>query len=767
MGQLCSKRKRKLSDHAAATFDLPAMEILEAPDYAGKYLQILSSHKLDFPRERVFEFLKTAAKEEIVNLFLCHVDVFESELKELLLESDLKKIHFPIFFDYFSEIQLFPHFLFRQSLSRPQLLGWYLQQTCFVSEGMTAVGLANARGLLAIAARLLLGKKPKLPAELSTDLYLPHLLSSYSESVTLLLFLNICMCVAKDTGNEFSRVLDSSGDNFVSLALECGVHYISDFGLMRMKFDDNMSHLIESIALEYPLLPLSLLREVSQQSIPDLVYLHFSSRLKVPALKRCDVQRREQVWLQALKLSELFPVREEREEFVLMVCEECDLSGDNVLNELKKHEILLGDKIQALYTIYTFFNFKCVSLRLLTSCAASPDRRESVFRLILVSGLKRSKPDTWWAELEQNIHAVASHLSVPFLSACTTVLAELLRIVVASTSVDPSMGAVLLKFLNKVQESDESLAKSIVRNTLFCSDCFSTDVGPLVKLLLEIGIPEKLLSQERRILDISQQVFSLLTSVSLSPQSKGSSKNLISIIQASLSDKDRRRRAELLAASLHSADFVALSNFLYIEELAMKNKGQIFTHIFNFNLFAYLETEKVHRLCQLLGIPQSANPLWTRILHFACVAYISVKEQDASVSILHRLCLEYKYTESWRLVLAHKNQFGMCAPEVMTAAFALCPDEQLRTMLAVVQGPPPPPATRTAVKPQWNVLREFPNLSDSEAVEMFVSCLGENGEPSLSFECSEILANMTHIRGEDTSLDFAVHLHKLSSIGCF
>lgn len=795
MGQLCSKRKRKLSDQVS--FPPPSLSLDFAQDEEGeepdsvvsqKYMKILKDNGIEINRDIVIDFFSNSDREDILNLLFHHAEVFSEDIESIFAscngEIDLKRIQFPIFFDFLEMgggIKFFPQpasgVFSSFKIPRPRLIGWYINQALVSTDPHAhkgKLGIAHARGVVAIATRLLLGQKPK--GDLNSEFFRSDVFSAYSESVTLLVFVYALLNVATETSRSLRDLLSCTGDGFIHVILFSCSKCLSDYSMMHFATKSaGFSDLIEQIAFEFPNMPATLFREVSQQSLPDLVYLYFSSRLKPP---------REQLWFQALReVADLFPVQEDREEFVLMVCEQCHYGGAAVLKELHRvreftREEKLSKKIQFLEVFCDFFKLYRFTLNEFSK-QCTFERKECLFTSLVVSGIKQWKlpgvplkaAEDWWAKFEVTVKEVSAWLDLPLVFAASKVCSQLLYLVVQA-----KLGTLRLhvpleyilpslrSFLHLLKEEDH-LVHGIIRSLLLCSDVTKSDnqkLLPVIKVFSDIGIPERYYSHEKHILEIYSSVLSLLMSVVSSKS--GASSQLINMIQSSLSDKDKKKRRELMAASVTCSDFILLSNFVYFESLVMHDTKKLFQHIFNFNLFAFLEFDKVYRLCHLMGVPQSQNPTWTLILHFACIAYLFVKDKDSSVSIIHKLAFEYKYPDTWRLVLAHQAQFGSSLHDIINAALALCPEEQLNNMLTLAC---PEPKQSSRRNPDLDFLKEFPNLSDSVAVEHFITKLG-NDDLSLSFEYADLMANLNFENRSASGTDeTAAILHNIASIGCF
>ena len=776
MGQLCTKRKRKFSDDLSLPEENVSLVVSsptggEEIGLAKKYMEFLEKNKVT-RKENFFDFF-SESPETVLNLLFHQVDVFESEIDKLIFPSNrLKDIEFPIYFDFIDRFKYFPHpnntgF----SGSRAELIGWYLKQSVLACErgAMSKLSILHASGVLEIAVRVLLGKKPKTSgpeyrASLKRDLF-----PSYSESVIVLILCHLLLDISVLSKISFSSILNLTGYSFVDLllVLPCDETVLPSLIMALPVKSEKVESLIDQIALIFPpnSVPLKLLKELSCQSVADLIYLNFSERLERKYEKKI-----ESIWLHGLRMSEFFTNLEERNEFVLMMCEKCPLAHatTTVLNALIDKTPSVAKQMKILNIIVNFFQHRSFSIRSVFK-PLSRDTSECLFHSVVVSAIRQSSPDQAdWTQFIHNIIEVGKFLNLSQSFIAEKVFVQLLHSVLNKSSPIPV-------FPQLIALMDPDVPNAIIRNILFCSDLLKANdmkqLQRVFKIFTDIGIPEKYYTNEKKLLEISQVIFSLLISVPQNNHSTSSSSNIMNLLmQSSLATdtgKDKKRRkSELMASSTFSSDFISLQNLIYLQHLATHNKEQIFHHIFNFNLLAFLETDQIYRLCELLDVPHSSNhPVWIKILHLAAIAYISVNEQEGSESILHRLALEFKYPDTWRIALAHKDKFGHCSPQILTASLSLCPREQILNMLNVTRASDackPRKRILASAEAVIDVVKDFPNLSDTQAVESFLSKIG-NDDQSIAFEHAELLVNSSTQNVDP----FAISALKIASIGCF
>jgi hypothetical protein len=429
----------------------------------------------------------------------------------------------------------------------------------------------------------------------------------------------------------------------------------------------------------------------------------------------------------------------------------------------------VAKQMKMLNIIVNYFQHRSISLRSVFK-PLSRDTSECLFHSVVVSAVKQSSPDQHadWTQFIHNIMEVGKFLNLSQSFIAEKVFVQLLHSVLNKSSPIPV-------FPQLIAMMDPDVPNAMIRNILFCSDLLKANdmkqLQRVFKIFTDIGIPEKYYTNEKKLLEISQVIFSLLISVPNNNHSTSSSTNIMNLLMqnslATDTGKDKKRRkSEFMASSTFSSDFISLQNLIYLQHLVTHNKEQIFHHIFNFNLQAFLETDQIYRLCELIDVPHSSNhPVWIKILHLAAIAYISVNEQEGSESILHRLALEFKYPDTWRIALAHKNRFGHCSPQILSASLSLCPREQILNMLNVTRASDackPGKGILASGRAVIDVVKDFPNLSDTQAVESFLSKIG-NHHQSIAFEHAELLVNSSTQNVDP----FALSVLKIASIGCF
>ena len=802
MGQICSRRKRKLSDHVGTEMteqstigssDLPFPQssgsITSSSTPLDQFKNFLKQEGLDNLRDDVSADLETVFSSsdcatDRVNLYLNDVITFSDRIKELSPSVELKDLRFPVCgFNYVDNCAYIPSSL-SNSLFKPgsrlQLIAWYICQSTMVFE---------KREFLSVVIRMLLGKRPKAVLGDLEDV------ENLSESVTVLLLvyymLDLMAPIDESTdADPLASLLAVSGEQFIGLILTNNTELLWSI----RKISNNCSEIfLKDVQAAIPETPIKVLQDLARNpSLDDLILAHVVRSVRSPMLhSKRDKARQLHAFTEAARIAResalSLPVSErivsdseKLTRFVLDIIYSSNIEIDcEILETVEALYQLLPSHLEgdsglmdeadglerhietARMICITFSYEKRVSFADLRAMSANC---EYILIACIRSGLRQwtnrenifthKAAENWWNGLVGNIEVLAGSLHIhPLGWSFELLLRELVRFWSANHEellVEPEL---VLSVIREVcLLVDKQRLRFIAREILFCSDLKNPEV------FIKSVFPQVVVRHELFLVSVREAVNALLWSTATGPES---SKSLMGMIQSTMGDKDvRRRKADLVARSALSGDFKRLQNLVIIDRIIATDKCDIFQAIFFFNPNAFLETTKVKNLCRILDIPEANNREYCRVLHLACISYLLVREKEGALSLMTRLAEEYKYSEAWRLTRVFTEVFGSCPSNALVAAMKVCPADEL--VLFAQRDSPKGIDSHTSEKIHF--LERFPNLSDSKAVSDFIHSIGEDTS-GMSFEHAELLANMHPADPEFK--EFIDSLAMMTTIGCF
>jgi hypothetical protein len=251
--------------------------------------------------------------------------------------------------------------------------------------------------------------------------------------------------------------------------------------------------------------------------------------------------------------------------------------------------------------------------------------------------------------------------------------------------------------------------------------------------------------------ELESVLLSARTTVSTSSLRMG---GLFDVISSKISQQfgtggwSKKRHYELVAMSRDSEEFVQLTSVLQLRSL-VEVPTEIFRKIFFFNQLAFLDTDRIQKLCRMLHVSEGSYE-YAVILHYAAMSYLIIGEVDGAISITERLVRDYQYPEVWRIVGQFAAAGVVLSHELLASAIKSCPVEELDNMMnAIKSNRGPRVVERKATPPKFNYIKAFPNLADDENVDEYVAQVG--GDPvGVSYNNAKLLAKMDTLIGSDT-----------------
>jgi hypothetical protein len=787
MGQVCSRRqKRKLSENiqVVSTTSTEVQSVSEVdvfikdvgldrlkPDVVGTLQDVLTDANLAHHR---------------LNVYLVEVGRFGERIRQLLSESavDLRKVRFPaVGFDFVQHAALLPSTLstclFKPG-SRPELVGWYIQQaTCTLEKEV----------FLAVVIRMMLGKRPK--ADLP-----PTETDNLSESLAILLVVHHLCSFMEGIGegcvsDPLEAILSLSGDQFIGSLLNKPEHLHAVRKILTST--PSLEIFLRDVQTIYPQIPLRLLIDLSKDpSLDELIVSHTIKEVSVPVSPRRDCERLLVRFREAQTLAQRSAVSLEDRviqdpdiltRFVLDLVYVSDVAiNAKIVEEVEKLYQLLPSHLEGdsglmdeadmlerhielariLTEVFRFTNKISFETLRERSKEESPKHRGEILLIGVVrSGLRQwtdtssifthKTAESWWNNFVGNVELIAHSFRVSNI-VHVTLFRELLKFL--HEEVILVEREKIFSILRELCENiDNSTLKSLARELLFNSDLKET--FSIVKHIF----PSLVISEELRLIDVSNAVKDLLLSAAMSPEG---AKGVLGLIHSTVGDKQSRNRLRYLVAhSVESQEYRKFKNLLTLESMMLHNKQSLFTSLFLFNPNAFFETSKIKSLCRIVDVVEGSNRDHCWVLHLACVAYILVKETEGSLSIIKRLTHEYAYPDAWRLVRVYEENCGVVSKDIKLATMKLCPSSELPTFVEQKhQSQRPNPVKRADI----DLIKRFPNLGDAKEVESYIDALGEeNG--SLTFEHAKILVSADLAWGDNQQL--IESLTRIASIDCF
>ena len=786
MGQVCSRRKRKVSDDVRPTDVISATPTtdtapvddsskkdilkeklgMERFEMLAEYWSYLKKNRVTVKEEDLEELFDPSKRNDfdLFNVYLMDVSRFSERLKMMAPGIQLAHVVFPVYFDFLMHIEFFPSMsgsVFHAS-NRPLLLGWYLNQ-CLEALSLTSPStqLAHDHALLviALAVRSLLGKSPKstLPADLG---------ATVSESVALLLSFHRLVVISRHVGMGLKEILKMSASDLGDIIMKKfeNTKVLRDFLDEMGTIHHSYNGIVQDVQSHFPDLPLGLVSELGSLSIEQVVCKWFVSLLEKPAVSHRARKQLVHVWKRAFELLEQNVVAgvAERESLIIASIFSEIPAGKDELKIFQRLSLFLPANSSEKAHIDTlisnseklidFFGIsKRYSLNQLQKLReASPEKRELFLESTIKAGLKQwlisaaenpsqfvmtmKGTEFWWTHF-------VSHTEEINALVCSDSLYELLgreifQFAVANEfrlnrEMHVGNDRVASTFRTVIRHLPSERVRSIARTFLVSSD-ITADIKD-VEVFLKLMIPGHHIDRELKLISLLHAVRDLAFSASKTAPHKG--RNFINIIQSAISDKERSRRSELIAQSVHSAEYLRLNNLVSLEESARTDPKRIFDNLFVFNPLSFFQTEKVQNLCRLLHVEQTNNPVWVQVLHYAAAAYIETGEAEGAISLVTRLVNDFRYKDSWRLVINLKHRIGHVSGDLINAALSLCPESELEALISSIVPDSGPPRNIGQV----DYVREFPDLNDGVAVDAFIERVGSG---FVSYETAELLGSM-------------------------
>ena len=772
MGQICSRRKvyhSKKTDEAVsdAVDNQPPSEPISESEQFVMFLkksgiQIAPSEKLVLDQI----FLRESVEEKI-NIYLSNIESFGDMIKTLISPScEIQKVRLPIAgFDFVNDAPFIPSPLsssvFKPIVhSRTELVHWYLHQTLRITEKKT---------FLAVVVRLMLGKRPKADLDdLETD--------GLSDPVALLFLLyNLLEFSDESTSEDPMRMLlTTSGSDFLD-------QNMSSLPKLRSILGSEITSVLSLLPGEQEF-PQRLLRDLlADPTLNDLLSSNTMRTLRVPANSRRDKHRAKSVFLTACKMvtDSVISDRKKLASFALALVYESsviiapeilaaaesvyaklptELEGDSGLmdeSDLLERHIEIGKLLVTEFKFYDRISFSDMK----TVTEWNTERRELTLLAIIRQGLKQwtdvksvfthKAAEDWWVTLTGNVEILGSFLSIEIPIVHRTLVQELILVTQRDLMIDRAL--VFRSIKESIGFIDKDYSTSVVRNIVFCSDI--EDPIAFVQSLF----PQSLTEQVHKLSQIRALVSAPLLSTATGAETN---RGLVGMIQQSLNDSQKKKRADLVARMLFCDQRIL--NLLNIESLITSNRVTvIFETIFAFNPNAFLETTKIKELCKLLSVSGKENAF---VLHLACAAYTMVREREGAMSLVERLLSQYQHEETWRLAAFFKEWFGECPPHVIAESMKICPADKLDEFARLLAGPMDIVGKGNGVAEAMDYLTKFPDLGKQAQVDEYLRLIGDDNG-MISFEDAEALAAMDSlVRGPQGRFS---SLATLASIGCF
>ena len=756
----------------------------------------------------------TTSTEELINMYLMDTATFGQRIRSLSTSPvDIRRIKFPIYFDFLENIELIPQFSkshFR-STSRPQLIGWYLSQAVWFAGQVTCVssGRDQAATLLSIAIRLLMGKKPKagIPSDLLAG-------GALSEAVIVLVLMHRLLHLPPHLGRSatVAELMDMSGEDVVGQLVN-GSKNTGELKQILTELSstgthESVSEFLAAVSAEFPLLKLTLLADLALWSADDLLVRWFTKALSAPALTKRAKSYQRTLFGKAVEVAHpgvITRVDALTRLVLALVYSSPDIgldkhtmsvyeglyqllpAADGVSGSSPEWTSLMSrsdefeSHLSIADSILTFFQFQRISFNWLASAPTwSEERKLLVLSSIVKAGFQQwllpgpigeyvltgKGTEFWWTHLVDRIHQLNSHLfRIPNVD--DLVFEQVFHFAVVnefgSNPFQHVENEVVFGILKRISsQADSAAVVRIVREFLFCSDWVSINNIDEVRKFLLASVQPDLIRGQIHTIDCYEAVYGLLFSTATSAEMSSKGKNLINIIQSAIDDKDRRRRAELVALSMHSQEFSLLTNLTVLEEMVRSDKVGLFERMFVFNMYAFLQTSKIQQLCRLMGVREGPNPEWIQVLHFAAIAYLETEEVEGATSIINRLVNELKDPDVWRLVIHLRRTSSDVASSLVNSAITLCPDSQLDSLLRELNTRKP---TDVAKIKEANYLHQFPNLSDPADVDAYLTSLG-GAASEVSMEMAEMVAGMPSLIQGEGVYPLIDSVRKASAVGC-
>ena len=750
--------------------------VVVAPTAGERFLQFLNESGLSvssLDREKLQQIFSDEKKSEKINLWLTNIDLFGHDICMALNERvggdmnerrvRLCEIRLPAAgYDFVENSSYIPSSLstsvFKSIVgSRSELVEWYIQQ---------AIRLVDAKSFLAVVIRLMLGKRPK--SELPDDLDFDNL----SDTVSLLLLVH---ALASFGELSLSETLTLSGEDFIGSCLNEDAKFFLAFRTLLT----NIREIPPPTSLGRLLTDL-----VRNPTLDGLIGKYFSNSFSVLSVSRRDKDRRRKLFIQGSQLAKrtdaVIQSHQQLCEFVLALVYASNVEIDSetlsiteslfqvVPSGLEGNDSGLMDDIESLERhIETakllLGTFKYIRRGLTFTeikswqSGISQERHKNLVSSVLKIGLTqwtnsaniftRKYVEDWWSNLIGNLELVGQAVGISDEKEVYQILLRDLLWFVNRADGDSQLFVEPHVVHRAIQEVcgllDVEFVRSFIRESLLlCSSLVNV-------------FPIQYTTEVLRLIQIRSLIKQLQVSTA---STAGDPKGLVEIIQASMSDKERRRRSEL-QARMFTCDQRIL-NLVILDILVRTNKATtILDTIFAFNPNALLETMKIKDLCRLIHIPDTH----VHVLHLACAAYILVREREGALSIIERLVSQYRYPESWRLVLMFRQCFGEVPSHLIVPALSVCPPQHIDSLLSVASN-----FSIAEGNPEINsipYLTQFPDLGNQADVDAYLDKLGENNG-ALAFEHAEILAGLSTL-DEKSSASVLSSLGKLSYIGCF
>jgi len=423
-----------------------------------------------------------------------------------------------------------------------------------------------------------------------------------------------------------------------------------------------------------------------------------------------------------------------------------------------------------------FFDITDMSLWEVERASTSRERRELFVWNILQCGLAKWRPgheynrvpgkyvltikgtEYWWSLILSNLKFVCDAIGGGEGFEWEKIaISHLVEFLLDNEFYQASTGGSLLVDSWRVEEVIERLSEmanmrigDIMRERLFCYDWSPTGLRRWSQILAHAFCKDECM-EIIELLEIRNLIESLVLSARTAV-SAAVSGGLFDMISAKLGTGggwSKKRLSELFAMSVHSGEYQQLSSLTCLHACISRGKNMaIFRKIFVFNHLAYLDTEKVQKLCKSLHVVERSAE-YACVLHYAALAYIAVGETGGAISIAERLVKDYQYPDAWRIVAQLVTKTDV-PKELVSHAIRECPVEELEGMMSTMkermhyenmQVPTEPP-------PKFNPIKAFPNLADDDEVEDFISHIGGDSV-GLSFGNAKFLAKITSLSRDD------------------
>lgn len=463
MGQVCSRRKRKVSDdltptdviRATLTTDSAPIDDstnndilkeklgIERFEMLAEYSSYLKENHITVKEEDLEELFDPSkcTDSDLFNMYLMDVSRFSGRLKTMAQVIQLAHVVFPVYFDFLKHIEFFPSMSgsYFHASSRPLLIGWYLNQ-CLEALSLTSpstqLAYDHALSVIALAVRLLLGKPPKstLPSDLG---------ATVSESVALLLNSHRLIVISRHVELDLKEILKMSASDLGDIILKKfeNTKELRDFLDEMGTIHHSYNGIVQDVQSHYPDIPLGLVSELGSLSIEQVVCKWFVSALEKPAVSHRARKQLVHVWKRAIEVVEQKVVAgvAERELLIIVSIFSEIPAGKDELKIFKRLTSFLpassSEKAQIdtiIATCETLISFFGISkkysfnqLRKLPE--ASPEKRELFLGSTIKAGLKQwlknaaentsqfvmtmKGTEFWWAHLVEHTEEVNALVS--------------------------------------------------------------------------------------------------------------------------------------------------------------------------------------------------------------------------------------------------------------------------------------------------------------------------------------------------------------------